>query len=312
MGRKKQNQIIALQLPGNSTGGKSDLSDEDRTSYKTKHPSDRSQLSGGWQRRMSKVSYPGGKGFIPVRVNLHDQIVKRIKEMIDSGQLAPGDRLLPERQLAEALGVSRTALREALAKMASMGFIEVRPKEGAYIKKISLDTLAEPLAAILLNEREYVSNLFEVRAILETKIVLLAAERAEPQDIALIKSNAYRVIKDIQVGGDSNESDTEFHLSLAKASHNELLHNIMSMLSGLMRETYGPARRSLLNNSDASLYGDVHLMICEAIENRRGEEAERLMKEHLELAKTKTMDFYNKMKLIEENEQSDSDKKIDR
>jgi len=224
---------------------------------------------------------------------LHEQIVKHIREIISSGRLKPGDRLLPERQLAEVLKVSRTALREALAKLASMGFIEVKSKEGAYVKEISLNNLVEPLATTLLKEKESVSNLFEVRAILETKVVLLAAERATPQDIARIKWNAYQVMEDIKADADVSESDTEFHLSLAMATHNELLFKIMSMLSGLMREAYGPARRSMMKGPNASLYGENHLSICEVIEAGRGNEAERLMAEHIKLAKKETMEFFN-------------------
>jgi GntR family transcriptional repressor for pyruvate dehydrogenase complex len=223
---------------------------------------------------------------------LHEKIVRQIKEMISSGQLAPGDQLLPERQLAETLGVSRTALREALAKLASMGLIEVRPGEGAYIKEISLDFLVEPLATMLLKERESVKDLIEVRIILESKATLLASERATYPDIAGLTWHALRVVEDIQAGADASESDTDFHKSLAVASHNELLVNIMSMLSGLMREAYGPARRRMLSGPNASKYGEHHLGICKAIEAGWGNEAERIMKEHLELAKQETMEFF--------------------
>ena len=97
----------------------------------------------------------------------------------------------------------------------------------------------------------------------------------------------------MKAGADVSESDTEFHLSLAMVTHNELLFSVMSMLSGLMREAYGPARRSIMKGPNASLYGQTHLSICEAIEAGRGDEAERLMVEHIKLAKKETMQFFN-------------------
>ena len=217
--------------------------------------------------------------------SLREKIVRRIVEMITSGRLTPGDRLLSERQLAEILGVSRTAIREALAKLASMGIIEVRPGEGAYVKEFSLDALVEPLATALLGEREAVEQLIEVREILETKIVVLATEKATNQDISLLKWHAFRVVEDINAGSDASETDTAFHLSLAAATHNKILANIMSMLSGLMKETYGPAREKMLRGPSAKLYGEHHLRICEAIEARKSKEAEQIMLEHLQLAR---------------------------
>jgi GntR family transcriptional repressor for pyruvate dehydrogenase complex len=222
--------------------------------------------------------------------SLREEIVRQVSEMITNGRLIPGDRLLSERQLAEILGVSRTAIRESLAKLASMGIIEVKPGEGAYVKQFSLAALVEPLATALLGEREAVEQLLEVRSILESKAVLLASKRANSQDIARLKWHALRVIEDINGGSEASETDTEFHLTLAVATHNKLLVNIMSMLSGLMRETYNPARKKILSGPNAKLYGEHHLRICEAIAARRGKEAEQLMLEHLELARREALE----------------------
>ncbi len=69
------------------------------------------------------------------RTRLYRDIVAQIRQLIQDGSLAPGDQLLPERQLAEKLGVSRSALREALTALDSMGMIDITPGGGAYIKK---------------------------------------------------------------------------------------------------------------------------------------------------------------------------------
>jgi GntR family transcriptional repressor for pyruvate dehydrogenase complex len=163
---------------------------------------------------------------------------------------------------------------------------------------MSLDVLVEPLAAVLLKERESVMDLIEVRVILESNAAALASKRATPPDIARLRWHACRVVEDIQADADASESDTDFHMSLAMASHNELLVNIMSMLSGLMREGYGPARKRMLSGPNASKYGEHHLRICEAIEAGQSKQAESAVMEHLELAKQDTMKFFKENRCV--------------
>ncbi len=225
------------------------------------------------------------------RPRIYEQIVQQIREMIHSGKLAPGDRLLPERQLSQALGVSRTAVREALSRLASVGLIEIKPGGGASVKEVTLDAVIEPLAAILLKEREAVTQLMEVRSILESKAVLIAAQRATPQDVARLNWCAHRVIEDIRAGQDATESDIEFHLSIAKATHNDLLVSITAMMSGLLREAYGPFRERMLQGPNAVTYGEQHLRISEVIAAGRGEEAEDLLRAHLDLARKEMAEF---------------------
>lgn len=225
------------------------------------------------------------------RPRLHEAVVRQIRELIRTGELAPGDQLLPERQLAEVLGVSRTAIREALAALASMGLIEVRPGGGTYVRETGLDALVEPLATVLLRERESVEHLMEVRRILEVQVVALAAERATPQDIVRIRRDARRVEEDVASAVEASESDTSFHLGLAEATHNPLLVNIMSMLAGLMREAYGPVRRHMLLGPNSRQYIEQHAQICGALASGQVREAQEAMSAHLELAESEALRF---------------------
>ncbi|MGE5542423.1 MAG: FadR/GntR family transcriptional regulator [Bacillota bacterium] len=213
---------------------------------------------------------------------IHEAIVREIRELIRTGDLAPGDQLLPERQLGEALGVSRTAVREALTALASLGLVEIRPGGGAYVRPANLDVLVEPLAAVLIRERESVKYLMEVRRIVEVETAAIAAGRATPQDIARILRDARRVEEDVSAGFDASESDTGFHVGLAEATHNPLLVNVMSMLSGLMREAYGPFRKQVLLGPNGRRYVEQHWEIYDAIKEGRAEEARRAMFAHME------------------------------
>lgn len=219
------------------------------------------------------------------RTRLYRDIVKQIRQLIQDGSLAPGDQLLPERQLAEKLGVSRSAVREALTALDSMGFIDITPGGGAYIKKISMENMIEPLAGIMLKEKENVFDLLEARKILEVEIVKLAAERANKTDLYQIREAAIEMYNDVSNNRDADDSDITFHLSIAKASQNTVLYDIMTMLSGLMKESYGPSRKELIRGP-INTWCDQNFEIYEAIKNKNPGLASELITKHLQLAES--------------------------
>ncbi|MCL5045459.1 MAG: FadR family transcriptional regulator [Actinobacteria bacterium] len=210
--------------------------------------------------------------------------------------MAPGDQLLPERQLAETIGVSRSALREGLSALASMGMIEIRPWGGAYVRAASLESLAEPLATVFLTKEVSVLHLLEVRKILETQIAAIATERADSVDLERIRENVVRTQEDISAHQVADDSDTNFHLSLAEATHNPVLIKMMSMLSGLMREAYGPSRRIVLSVPEkAEIFAEHHRRIYEAIKNRKPREASKVILEHLSMVERELEARINEM-----------------
>lgn len=226
------------------------------------------------------------------RTRLYRDIVAQIRQLIQEGSLAPGDQLLPERQLAEKLGVSRSALREALSALDSMGLIEITPGGGAYIKKISVESIVEPLASIMLKEKESVLELLEARKILEVENVKLAAERASKSDLYQIREAAIEMYNDVTNNRDADESDISFHLAIARATQNSVLFNIMTMLSGLMKEAYGPTRKELLKGP-IKTWCDQNFEIYEAIKNKEAELAARLIEDHLQHAINETKRLIN-------------------
>ena len=120
----------------------------------------------------------------PVKsTRIYEEIVRQVKQLIAEGQLKSGDRLPPERDLAEKFMVSRTSVREALRALQSRGLIEIRAGEGAFVRDVSVETLIEPLALVILPHREAVGELFEARRLLEPAIAALAARRATREEI---------------------------------------------------------------------------------------------------------------------------------
>src|SRR5436309_10784442 len=113
---------------------------------------------------------------------IYEEIVRQVKQLIAEGRLKSGDRLPPERELAEKFVVSRTSVREALRALESLGLIEIRPGEGTFVRQVPLDALVGPLALVMTSQREAIGELFEARRVLEPAIAALAAGRATPEE----------------------------------------------------------------------------------------------------------------------------------
>src|SRR6266571_2736546 len=118
---------------------------------------------------------------------IYEEIVRQVKQLIAEGRLKSGDRLPPERELAEKFVVSRTSVREALRALESLGLIEIRAGEGTFVRQVSVDALVGPLALMMTSQREAIGELFEARRVLEPAIVALAAIGAAAHNRAITR-----------------------------------------------------------------------------------------------------------------------------
>ncbi len=211
----------------------------------------------------------------------YEEIIHKVKELMLQGKLGPGDKLLPERQLAEILGVSRASVREALTVLQAMGILEVTPGGGTYVREFSLTDLVQPFAVVAIREYRQVQDLLEVRKVLEVRAAEMAAERAQPSDLALIYEDARAFKEDIEAGRSPDESDSNFHAHIAAATKNGVLISVMSMLSTLYRETYGPTRLRLVTAAGADYVAD-HFKVYEALKDQDVKGAGAAMAAHVE------------------------------
>lgn len=168
---------------------------------------------------------------------IYEEIIRQIKTLIAEGQLRSGDRLPPERDLAEKFGVSRASVREGLRALQSMGHIEIRAGEGTFVKEISVEALIEPLALVILTQREAVAELFEARTILEPPIAALAARRASPEEIQEMEHILEEQAKEIAAGKTGVRQDAAFHTAIASAAHNRSISRIVATLMDLLVES---------------------------------------------------------------------------
>ena len=215
----------------------------------------------------------------PVKsTRIYEEIVRQVKQLIADGRLKSGDRLPPERDLAEKFMVSRTSVREALRALQSRGLIDIRAGEGAFVKDISVETLIEPLALVILPHREAVKELFEARRLLEPAIAALAARRATRDEIAEMDRILEEQHKEVAQGRTGVAQDTALHSAIANSAHNRAITRIVSALMDLLSQS---REESLLTPGRPTRSHQDHRRILEAIQRRDEVAAHRAMLDHL-------------------------------
>ncbi|MEM6723322.1 MAG: FadR/GntR family transcriptional regulator [Bacteroidota bacterium] len=159
-----------------------------------------------------------------------DKIIQQIRELITSGQLKPGDRLPPERQLCERLGIGRSHLRDALRKLEFFGILKTHPQSETVVEGLGLPVLEGLITDMLELRGNDFKSLVETRVILETSIAQLAAKHRSEEDIkAMQKALDAHHLKIVEKE-DAVEEDLMFHLKIADASKNTVLKSLMLII----------------------------------------------------------------------------------
>ena len=216
---------------------------------------------------------------VPIKsTRIYEEIVRQVKAMIAEGRLKGGDRLPPERDLAEKFVVSRTSVREALRALESLGLVEIRPGEGTFIREVSIDTLVEPLALLMASQREATGELFEARRLLEPSLAALAASRATPEEIQEMERILEEQAREIGFGRTGLAQDAQFHAAIGTAAHNRaitrLAHAIMDLLAQSREDSLNTPGRPTRSHED-------HRRVLAAIRARDAEAARAAMLEHI-------------------------------
>ncbi|MET7422033.1 FCD domain-containing protein [Dactylosporangium sp. NPDC005555] len=213
-----------------------------------------------------------GADFVKLRrTSAAADAARAIQEMIVDGRLTPGQRLPPERELAELLGISRPTLRETIRSLQGLNILESRHGAGTFVAALSTAALLEPMRFVMaLNERT-IGELFEARLLLEPALAALAAQRATPGQAAAMRA---------AIGGDDQvEADLVLHRLIAEAAGNALLAAMLESLSGLGRSSRSiTAERPGVRRRTA----DDHEAIVDAVERGDPDAARTAMTAHLE------------------------------
>ena len=218
--------------------------------------------------------------FKPVKkTRVYEEIVVKVKHMIEKDRLHSGDQLPSERELAEVFNVSRSSVREALRSLETQGYLESRQGDGTYIARQPVESLVSPLATVIFTEKDGQMELFEMRRLIEPQLAFLAAERATPEEIVML-GKALELQEEAFAKGESGtEVDKTFHYILAKAAKNKVILRIIDNIMDLLAESRDKYLQ-VQGRSEKSLAR--HREVLEAIRSGDKELAARVMVNHLE------------------------------
>lgn len=205
------------------------------------------------------------------------QVVAHLEQQILSGELAPGDSLPPEREISSRMGVSRSVVREALGRLASMGLVQSQHGSGTRVQAPSPQPVTQGLARMLKTGSLDLADLVAVRLPLETTLARKAAEHRTQEQLAKLEGTQ-EVLSNEQLSlEDYVQADLEFHQTLAVASGNPIFEMVLSPIQELLVES---RRRTLERDGPAVAYAH-HERILSAIRQQDAEEAAEAMRDHL-------------------------------
>src|SRR5215213_4456880 len=219
---------------------------------------------------------------LSLEVQSADQVVRHVAILIEAGKLRPGDRLAPERELAQELGVSRPTIRAGLHALAAMGVTESRQGAGTFITDGPPRLGAGPLSFLAALHGFTRDEIFEARKILEVGAAGLAAERGLGDRLAPMAEEVTGMFATMTDPQTFLVHDVRFHRAIAAAADNPVLLALVEMVSSLV---YEQRRRTVEHAVDLKESAEMHRRIYQAIRDRDPERARAEMARHLDLAR---------------------------
>jgi GntR family transcriptional regulator, transcriptional repressor for pyruvate dehydrogenase complex len=215
----------------------------------------------------------GPTGFGKVFAFLRDQIL--------DGTIRSGDRLVPERELAVQLGVSRPLVREALRALSMMGVVEIRSRVGTIVRRPDVSVLGDFFALTLAQQADMVDDVMEARIAIECQAIRLACRRATTQDFERIKAALACIASTIGDAARGAQADFDFHEAVVRAAKSETLGSLYDALGNLLLRSHRDRRE--LVDTHPGIKGFLvkdHQRIFEAIVSGDEEKAEQVLRKH--------------------------------
>ncbi|WP_031545474.1 FadR/GntR family transcriptional regulator [Salinicoccus luteus] len=214
------------------------------------------------------------------RKKVHEEIADLIMEDIKKGILNPGDKLPSISRLAESYQVSSASIREALNTLRVMDVIEVKHGQGSYVKERMPLGFEHEFEIIT---RKDIENLLSLRKIIEVGCVEMACGHADEKDLEKLRETLEKMQTAVMNNELGEQADYEFHMTIAEATGNRMLVDLLESVSEKMIETMKETRRIWLYEEKKSIRRiyDEHKSIYEAIERKDAEAAIDAMLTHL-------------------------------
>lgn len=214
----------------------------------------------------------------------YDRVVSFLRDQLVTGSLKTGDRLLPERDLATALGVSRPVIREALRALATLGALEIKRGYGTVVREPNFEALSDYFGLVLAQQAGAVDDVVQARIAIERQAIRLSCTRATTQDLdrlSLALQTIKQTIDDPIKGG---AADFHFHTMIVESAHSPALSSVYAAVSKLLQKSHLERRQVIAHVPDVDAYlVDHHEAILQAIRRKNASEADTLLAEHFEI-----------------------------
>ena len=216
-----------------------------------------------------------------------DQVIRTLMEWVKSGEYTEGSQLPSEKDLAQKLGIGRNLLREAVASLEALGIVEVRERQGIFVRKLPLHALLQNFQAMHFWPEDFIYELMEMRRILEVAAAELAASRRTEEDLKKLRTCFFEFSRALPVSLEGKHAGAKWesllHEQVVSAAHNTLLSRIYEGLSFVIEENRDLLHVELVREADwFDHIASQHLRMIDAIEARNAEEAARASREHIE------------------------------
>jgi GntR family transcriptional repressor for pyruvate dehydrogenase complex len=210
------------------------------------------------------------------------QVVEHVRSMIEHGELHPGDRLPPERELSRKLKISRSSLRAGIGFLAAMGVLKSRHGAGTFVSEgpPALDASSLSVLGALHGFQPW--QMFEARLVLERSVAGLAAERATDEHLAVLAEEVAEMYATLDDPQEYLVHDIRFHRTIARAAGNPILAALMETITAAL---YDRRSQTVQHAVDLKQSAEMHREIFKAIRSRNPAQARQAMEQHLTAAR---------------------------
>ncbi len=214
---------------------------------------------------------------------ISDEIIEQFKELLSKGELKPGDELPPERELAEAIGVSRPPLREALNALQAMGLVEIKPRSKIVVKSLAEKSFQDPLIMLISEDLDKLFELLDIRRAMEAWAAYKAAQKATDLDIERLRQIIQKDQENLRMNRDDAKTDADFHIAISLAAHNTILSHLTASCYHILWSTQKLSRKKLFKKKENKrLIADQHMRIFKAIAAKDPDLASKEAAAHIE------------------------------
>lgn len=228
------------------------------------------------QQSITRTDEVGGKGFAKVFAFLRERLLE--------GSIKSGDRLIPERDLAAQLGVSRPILREALRALSMIGVVEIRDRVGTIVRRPDVSVLGDFFAFSLAQQGDIIDDVMEARIAIECQAIRLACQRATLSDFERIREALDRIEATIDSPEDGSKADFEFHAALVRAAKSDTLLSLYQAMRTLLVRSHRDRRELVGRYAGIKDYlVDDHRRIFEALVARDEGRADEVLRKHFRI-----------------------------